>query len=145
MLKRILGRLFSNAERSEDREPPGASILDDEELRRIGTEEDPMRGYEAALERNFEAMEAERLGDVGRAAALYEESVAGDFVGIHPYERLANIHERRGDHLSALRTLEAYIRLAKSGKMPRGAQRSAERKLPEVEDRASRLREQPGD
>lgn len=136
MFRKMLGKIFGG----EEDERCGASILSDDELESIGTEEDPMRGYEAALERNFEAMDAERSGDTARAAALYKESVAEGFVGVHPYERLAGLHERSGDPRSALRVLETYIRLAGSGKMPRGAQRSADRKLPEIERRAGRYR-----
>jgi hypothetical protein len=35
---------------------------------------------------------------------------------------------------------EAFTELAASGKMPRGAQRSADRKLPDFEERIERLR-----
>jgi tetratricopeptide (TPR) repeat protein len=118
----------------------GVSSLSDEELEKIGTTEDPLHDYEAALERNFAAMEAERRGDTERAIALYESSVAGEFVKSHPYERLASLYEQRGGYPDALRVLEAYVRLAESGKMPRGAQRSADRKLPDVEARVERYR-----
>src|SRR3712207_7690176 len=40
----------------------------------------------------------------------------------------------------ALRVSEAFTKLAASGKMPRGAQRSANRKLPEFEARIQRYR-----
>lgn len=121
-------------------ESRGISTLDREELERVGTERDPLRGYEAALERNIEAQEAERRGDVDRAIALYEESVAGGFVKSHPYERLAHLYEGRRDYGAALRTLEAFVRLAGSGTLPRGAQRSADRQLPAIEARAERYR-----
>ncbi|TCJ19946.1 hypothetical protein E0L93_03075 [Rubrobacter taiwanensis] len=130
-LRRIFGR------REEERLGP---VLEPGEYERIGTEEDPLRNYEAALERNLEAMEAERT-DTERAVRLYEQSVAEGFVGIQPYERLAAIYERRREYGRALRVCEAYIELARSGRMPRGAQRSADRRLPEIERRAERYRE----
>lgn len=99
-----------------------------------------MRNYEEALERNFRGMEAEQRGDLDGAMALYEQSVAGGFVDSHPYERLAGIHEQRRDHGEALRVLESYIKLAESGVMPRGAQRSADRKTPEIKARIARYR-----
>jgi len=114
--------------------------LDPEERGRIGTEHDPLRGFEAAMQRNEAAERAEQNGDPQRAVDLYERSVAAGFVGNHPYERLASLHERRRDPASALRVCEAYLRLAASGTMPHGAQRRADRKVPELEARAERYR-----
>ncbi len=114
--------------------------LDPEERGRIGTEHDPLRGFEAAMQRNEAAERAEQNGDPQRAVDLYERSVAAGFVGNHPYERLASLHERRRDPASALRVCEAYLRLAASGTMPRGAQRRADRKTPEMRARAERYR-----
>ena len=87
------------------------------------------------MERHEEAARAEQSGDPERAILLYETSVAEGFVGSHPYERLASLHERRRDYEEALRVSEAFLRLAASGKMPRGAQRSADRKRPWFEAR----------
>ncbi|WP_273846083.1 hypothetical protein [Rubrobacter calidifluminis] len=118
--------------------------LTDEELERIGTEEDPLADYEEALRRNFEAMEAEGRGDVERAILLYEQNVAERFVESHPYERLAMIYERRRRYAEALRVTESFIELARSGTMPRGAQRSADRRLAGFEERAERYRRMLG-
>ena len=134
-LKRILG-----GEAPSGGGEASGGILSPEERERVGTESDPLHGYEAALERNIEAQRAEGRGDVEGAILLYEKSVAEGFVGAHPYERLATHHERKGRHAEALRVTEAYVSLAKSGRMPRGAQRSADRKLPEFEERSERYR-----
>lgn len=83
-------------------------------------------------------MEADQRGDSETAITLYQRSVAEGFVGSHPYEALASLHERRRNHTEALRATEAYIELASDGSMPRGAQRSADRKLPDFEARAAR-------
>lgn len=107
--------------------------LDRAERERIGTEDDPLRGFEAAMERHEEAARAEQGGDPEKAIRLYETSIAEGFVGSHPYERLASLYERRRDYREALRVSEAFVRLAASGTMPRGAQRSADRKLPTFE------------
>jgi hypothetical protein len=53
---------------------------------------------------------------------------------------LASLHERRHDYAAALQVSDAYIQLAASGKMPRSAQRSADRKLPHFEARVERYR-----
>lgn len=121
----------------------GLSSLAAEEKEKIGSEVDPMRGYEAAVERHEEAMRAEQSGDPQRAIGLYEQSVAENFVGSHPYEMLATLHERRRSYTDALRVCGPYIQLAKSGRMPRGAQRSTDRKLPEFKARMERYRRLP--
>lgn len=118
----------------------GTSGLGVEGIEKVGTPEDPLHGYEEGLERNFAAMEAEQRGEVDRAISLYEQSVAEEFVDSHPYERLANLYGQRRDYGEALRVLEAYLRLAGSGTLPRGAQRSADRRVPEIEARAGRYR-----
>ena len=114
--------------------------LDPSERERIGTEDDPLHGFEAAMERHTEAAAAERNGDPQRAIQLYETSVAEGFVGSHPYERLASLYEHRHNYAQALRVAETFVRLAASGRMPRGSQRSAERKLPDFEARIERYR-----
>jgi hypothetical protein len=137
----VLRRLRSIFGRQE---PPQVSSplfgLDPSERERIGTEDDPLQGFEAAMERHAQAAEAERNGDPERAIRLYERSVAEGFVGSHPYERLASLHERRRNYTGALRVSESFVHLATSGRMPRGSQRSADRKLPEFEARIERYR-----
>lgn len=136
-------RLFGSGGAQRSSGSPGLGV---EEIEKVGTPEDPLHGYEEALERNFAAMEAEQRGEVDRVIALYEQSVSEEFVESHPYERLAGLYERRRDYGEAFRILEAYLQLAGSGKMPRGAQRSADRRLPEIEARAARYRKlQKGD
>ncbi len=140
MVSRWLRNIFG---RGETRPSEGTSALfglDEAERERIGTEDDPLRGFEAAMERHAEAEKAEQNGDPERAIRLYEISVSEEFVGSHPYERLASLHEQRHDYEAALRVSEAFVRLAASGKMPRGAQRSADRKLPRFEARIERYR-----
>ncbi len=139
MVLRRLRSIFGGETRPA--EPTGPLYdLDPEERERIGTEHDPLRDFEAAMQRNEAAERAEQNGDPQRAVDLYETSVAEGFVGSHPYERLAALHERRRDPASALRVCETYLSLAASGTMPRGAQRRADRKVPEFQARAERYR-----
>jgi hypothetical protein len=114
--------------------------LEEEERARIGTAEDPLRNFEAAMQRNEEAELAIHNGDTERAIKLYEISISEEFVGSHPYERLASVYESRHNLIEALRVCEAFTKLAASGKMPRGAQRSADRKLPAFGARIQRYR-----
>ena len=139
MVLRRLRTIFSGEARPAEPTEPLYG-LDPDEHGRIGTERDPLRDFEAAMQRNEAAERAEQNGDPQRAVDLYEKSVAGGFVGSHPYERLAALHERRRDPASALRVCEAYLSLAASGTMPRGAQRRADRKIPEIQARAERYR-----
>lgn len=132
-MRSIFGR-----ETGPSEEPSPLFGLDEAERARIGTEDDPLRGFEAAMERHEEAERALQSGDPDKAVRLYETSVAEGFVGSHPYERLASIHERRRDYGEALRISESFVRLARSGTMPQGAQRSADRKLPAFEARIER-------
>jgi hypothetical protein len=138
VLRRLRG-IFDRESRPSG-EPSPLYGLDAAETERIGTEDDPLRGFEAAMERHEEAGRAEQSGDPEKAIRLYETSVAEGFVGSHPYERLASLHERRRNHAEALRVCEAFVRLAASGRMPQGAQRSADRKLPWFEARIERYR-----
>ena len=137
MVLRRLRSIFERGSRPSG-EPSPLFGLDPDERARIGTEDDPLRGFEAAMERHEEAGRAEQSGDPERAILLYETSVAEGFVGSHPYERLASLHERHHDYQEALRACEAFVLLATNGTMPRGAQRSADRKLPWFEARIER-------
>ena len=139
LVLRRLRSMFGGGEPSTRGEPSPLYGLDPEERELIGTESDPLRRFEAGMARNAEAERAVHDGDPERAIDLYETSVAEEFVGSHPYERLASLYERR-DPSQALKVCEAYLRLAASGKMPRGAQRSADRKRQEFEARAERYR-----
>ena len=139
VLRRLRG-IFGRHETGSTQESSGLFGLDLAERERIGAENDPLRGFDAAVERHVQAERAAQSGDPERAIRLYETSVAEEFVGSHPYERLTSLYERRHDHEAALRVSEAYVRLAASGRMPRGAQRSADRKLPQFEARIERYR-----
>ena len=138
VLRRLRTIFVGEARTAESTEPLYG--LDPEERGRIGTEQDPLRDFEAAMQRNEAAERAEQNGDPQLAVDLYEKSVSEGFVGSHPYERLAALYERRRDPASALRVCEAYLSLAASGTMPRGAQRRADRKIPEFRALAERYR-----
>jgi hypothetical protein len=139
LVLRRLRSIFGGSERPTGESSPLYG-LEEEERARIGTEEDPLRDFEAAMQRNEEAELAVKGGDTDRAIKLYEISIREEFVGSHPYERLASVYESRRNLTEALRVSEAFTKLAASGKMPRGAQSSADRKLPEFEARIQRFR-----
>jgi hypothetical protein len=117
LVLRRLRDIFGGQDRPTG-EPSSLYGLEEEERARIGTEEDPLRNFEAAMQRNEEAELAVESGDTERAS----------------------LYESRHNLAEALRVSEAFTKLAASGKMPRGAQRSADRKLPEFEARIQRYR-----
>jgi hypothetical protein len=139
LVLRRLREIFGGSDRPTE-EPSPLYGLEDEERARIGTEEDPLHNFEAAMQRNEEAEKALEGGDTERAINLYEISVREEFVGSYPYERLASVYESRHNPAEALRVCEAFTQLAASGKMPRGAQRSADRKLPAFDARIQRYK-----
>lgn len=143
MVLRRLRDLFGRSDEERPQERPTSLYgLDPAEKEKIDTEEDPLHGFEAAVERHMQAARAEQSGDPEKAIRLYEQSVAEGFVGSHPYERLASLYERRRAPEKALQTLEAFLQLAASGKMPRGAQLSADRKTPQLRARIESYRRQ---
>ena len=83
VLRRLRG-VFGKEEASTAERPASLFGLDEAERDRIGTEDDPLRGFEAAMERHAEAGRAEQSGDPEKAIRLYETSVAEGFVGSHP-------------------------------------------------------------
>ena len=139
VLRRLRG-IFGGQQAPSTEESSPLFGLDPAERERIGTHDDPLQGFEAAMERHTEAVEAERSGDPEQAIRLYETSVAEGFVGSYPYERLASLYERRHNYAQALRVSEAFVQLAASGRMPRGSQRSADLKLRDFEARIERYR-----
>ena len=138
MVLRRLRSMFGGSERGDGPQAPLYG-LGEQERQEIGTEADPLLDFEAAMQRNEEAERVLQAGDTDRVIDLLEKSVSEEFVGSYPYERLASIYESRNP-AEALRVCEAFTRLANSGKMPRGAQLSANRKLPDFEARIERYR-----
>jgi hypothetical protein len=102
VLRRLRG-IFGGPDRSTS-EPSPLYGLEEEERARIGTEEDPLRNFEAAMQRNEEAELAVKDGDTERAIRLYEISIREEFVGSHPYERLASVYESRHNPAEALQS-----------------------------------------
>jgi hypothetical protein len=98
-----LRNIFGREEDRSTREPSALFGLDPAERERIGTKEDPLHGFEAAMERHADAEGAEQNGDPEKAIRLYEASVTEGFVGSNPYERLTSLYERRQAYEAALR------------------------------------------
>jgi hypothetical protein len=79
VLRRLRG-IFGGPDRPTG-DPSSLYGLEDEERARIGTEDDPLRNFEAAMQRNEEAELAIHNGDTERAIKLYKISIREEFVG----------------------------------------------------------------
>ena len=76
MVLRRLRDIFGREEAPTDRRSASLFGLDRAERDRIGAEDDPLRGFEAAMERHAEAERAQQSGDPEKAIRLYKTSVA---------------------------------------------------------------------
>lgn len=66
-------------------------------------------GWSEQVERNLKAMEYEENGDIEKAIKLYEENVAEEFDGTHPYQRLFDLYVELGQTEDVIRVLEKAI------------------------------------
>jgi tetratricopeptide (TPR) repeat protein len=60
-------------------------------------------------QRNEQGSAYEKAGDIDQAIALYEQNVADEFMGGHPYERLRILYSQRKDYANALRICQAAV------------------------------------
>ena len=70
-----------------------------------------MDNFEIQTERNLIGIELEKQGKVDEAIKLYEQNIGENFVGSHPYMRLAIIYRKRkqvGDEIRVLKKA-AYV------------------------------------
>lgn len=61
------------------------------------------------VERNLQAIEYERQGEIDKAIELYEQNVDENFDGTHPYERLSELYLSQGKQEDLLRILEKAL------------------------------------
>lgn len=66
-------------------------------------------GWSNQVERNLEAIEYEKDGEIDKAIKLYEENIAEDFEGTYPYERLAEIYLKSDQEKDLIRVLEKAL------------------------------------
>jgi tetratricopeptide (TPR) repeat protein len=69
--------------------------------------------YSKQLEKNRTAHELEKIGKVDEAIKLYEQNVNENFVGNHPYQRLAVIYRKRRQVDEEMRILEKAVSVIK--------------------------------
>ena len=61
------------------------------------------------VDRNNKGIELEKKGDIENAIKLYEQNVADEFFGTHPYDRLAIIYRKRKQFNDEIRILKRKI------------------------------------
>jgi len=63
------------------------------------------------VDRNNKGIELEKKGDIENAIKLYEQNVADEFWGRHPYDRLAIIYRRRKQYDDEIRIIRKAIEI----------------------------------
>ena len=66
-------------------------------------------GWSERVEKNLKAMDYEKDGDIQNAIKLYEENIAVEFDGTHPYQRLFDIYMELDQIEDVIRVLEKAI------------------------------------
>jgi len=61
------------------------------------------------VERNLKGIELEKKGHVDKAIELYKQNISENFIGNHPYDRLAIIYRKRNQIDDEIRVLEKAI------------------------------------
>jgi len=67
------------------------------------------------VDRNNKGIELEKKGDIEDAIKLYEQNVADEFFGTHPYDRLAIIYRKRKQFDDEIRILKRKISINQEG------------------------------
>ena len=68
-------------------------------------------GWSNQVERNLQAIEYEKNGNVQKAIELYELNVEENFDGTHPYERLSELYLNAGQNDDLIRVLEKALKV----------------------------------
>lgn len=66
-------------------------------------------GWSNQVERNLQAIEYEKNGNIEKAIELYELNIEENFDGTHPYERLSEIYLSAGQREDLIRVLEKAL------------------------------------
>jgi len=67
--------------------------------------------FDIQVDRNLKGIELEKDGNVDQAIILYERNINENFVGNHPYDRLAIIYRKRKQFDDEVRILEKAIEI----------------------------------
>lgn len=68
------------------------------------------------VNRNLKGIELEKKGNIEDAVKLYEQNIADEFDGTHPYKRLAIIYRKKGQIEDEIEVLKKAIQVLKSNK-----------------------------
>lgn len=95
-----------------DHSPPNVRNLS--KMRKVTEHNQACLNVESAIiqimiDRNEEARQLEKSGNIEQAIALFEESVRDQFLGTLPYERLRIIYTRLKRYEDAIRVCQVYV------------------------------------
>ena len=65
--------------------------------------------FHEQVERNLKGIQLEKEGQEDRAIELYEKNIEENFIGNHPYDRLAIIYRRKKQFDEEIRVLQKAI------------------------------------
>jgi tetratricopeptide (TPR) repeat protein len=68
-----------------------------------------MDKFDVQVERNLKGIDLEKQGKLEEAIRLYEQNINENFIGSHPYMRLAIIYRKRKQPLDEIRVLKKAI------------------------------------
>lgn len=63
------------------------------------------------VELNLKGSRLEKEGQINEAIDIYEDVISQDFIGNHPYDRLAIIYRKRKDYKNEIRVLNKAIHI----------------------------------
>jgi hypothetical protein len=67
--------------------------------------------FSKMADNNINGIELEKSGDIEAAKKIYEETITANFVGNHPYDRLAIIYRKEKDFDNEIRVLNHAIKV----------------------------------
>jgi tetratricopeptide (TPR) repeat protein len=76
------------------------------------------------VERNLRGIALEKKGRIDEAIELYEKNISENFIGTHPYNRLAIIYRKRNQIDDEIRVLEKAIRVFEGDEFKKRVQKA---------------------
>ena len=77
----------------------------------------PTPPMEQEVKNNLDGIEAEKAGNIEEAIRLYEDNISRNFIGSHPYKRLAIIYRKQKRYDDEIRILRKAVIMFKDDKL----------------------------
>ncbi len=116
LLEQLASKILKNAEclmpRLSDSDFNAKMARHEKQVSRASAiSEQSTRLFSVMSERNSQAQDLEKLGEVDKATKLYERNVADMFAGTLPYDRLRVLYTRQKLYDAAIRICQSYVDL----------------------------------